>query len=234
MRFDWTGMIVTIDGPAGSGKSTIAKALAERLHMRYLDTGAMYRAVALAVLEAGLPLDDEAAVAPIARAATIVFEHEGDSAVPTRVVFNGVDVTTAIRTPDVDAAVSAVSRLPGVRDAMVRLQREIGAQRGLVAEGRDVGTVVFPDAEVKVFLTAEPGERARRRHQQLERRGESLPAEEVHAGILARDTADSTREASPLTPAPDAVTVDTTRMTVDEVVAAIEAIVSARTRGGSA
>jgi cytidylate kinase len=218
-------LIVAIDGPAGSGKSTVAKAVAVRLGMRYLDTGAMYRAVAWKALESNVALDDEPAMTELARRIDIVFEHTADSPLPTRVLADGTDVTTNIRRPEVDAAVSAAARVPGVRAAMVPLQRVIGAEHDLVAEGRDMGTVVFPDAELKVFLTASVNERARRRHLELVDRGIDIELGAVHSGIESRDDADSTREASPLSQAPDARLVDTTGLSVDEVVDTIAQMV---------
>lgn len=220
-------MIVAIDGPAGSGKSTVAKALAQRLGFHYLDTGAMYRAVTYEALKRCADLDCETVIANIARNSLIEFVHEGNSPVPTKVLLSGEDVTLAIRAPEVDAYVSPVSALPRVREALVPLQRAVGEERDLVAEGRDIGTVVFPDAEVKVFLTASADERGRRRHLELEARGETLERDEVRDKIIARDTFDSSRATAPLAAAADAHVVDTTDMSIDEVVAAIAALVEA-------
>lgn len=211
-------MIVAIDGPAGSGKSTVAKAVARRLHMHYLDTGAMYRSVAWAALERGVGVDVPARVEAVARALDIAFEHDPETGLPTRVYADGVDVTASIRTPEIDDAVSAVARMPEVRAAMVPAQREEAAHGDLVAEGRDIGTVVFPHAEVKIFLTADPKERARRRHAELEARGEAIDASAVQERMYARDTADSSREAAPLVAAEDAIVFDTTGMTIEQVV----------------
>lgn len=223
-------MIVAIDGPAGSGKSTVAKALARRLGIGYLDTGAMYRSVALAAKRAGHSLDDDEAVASLARAVTIDLELTPPSDIPTRVTLDGADVTLAIRTPEIDAAVSEVARMPAVREAMVAQQRAVATHGDLVAEGRDIGTVVFPDADVKVYLTADPETRARRRHAELAARGEIVQEEAVHAGIMARDHKDSSREASPLSVAPDAIELDTTGLGAEEVVDRVAAMV-ARARG---
>lgn len=214
-------MIIAIDGPAGSGKSTVAKALAKRLGTHYLDTGAMYRAVAYRALSEGVRLADEAALTALAESMDLRFEHAAGSPVPTAVFADGEDVTQAIRTPDVDAAVSAAARVPGVRAAMVPRQREIAAGAAVV-EGRDIGTVVFPDAEVKVFLTASPEERARRRHVEQAEAGHEVTHEEVLERMQHRDVADQSREASPAvtesTLPPDALLLDTTGLTIDQVV----------------
>jgi len=199
--------LVAIDGPAGSGKSTVARTVAGRLGAAYLDTGAMYRSVALAALERGVDPTDGEALAKLAGAL--------DIEVGERVLVDGVDATTAIRGPAVTAVVSAVSAHPPVRAEMVRRQRRWAeAHGGGVLEGRDIGSVVFPHADVKVFLTASEEERARRRQ-----RDEDAPdVKAVAADISRRDTIDSTRAASPLRPADDAVVIDTTGRTVDEVV----------------
>lgn len=220
-------MIVAIDGPAGSGKSTVAKLLAARLGLHYLDTGAMYRCVALAALADGLDLSDEAAVADLASRVAITFEHDAASAVPTRVLLDGADVTLDIRTPAIDDAVSAVARLALVREAMVAQQRAVAVAGDLVAEGRDIGTVVFPDADVKVYLTASGNERARRRHAELSARGESIGQETVQSRMSARDEADSNREASPLAAADDAILIDTTGLGIGAVTDRIAALVEA-------
>jgi cytidylate kinase len=199
--------IVAIDGPAGSGKSTVARAVAGRLGVAYLDTGAMYRSVALAALERGVQPTDGDALAKLAGALAI---DVGD-----RVLVDGVDATTAIRSPDVTAVVSAVSAHPPVRSEMVRRQRLWAHEHdGGVVEGRDIGTVVFPNADVKVFLTASEDERARRR----QRDDDAPDVNAVAADISRRDRIDSTRAASPLRPADDAVVIDTTGRTVDDVV----------------
>jgi cytidylate kinase len=211
-------VIIAVDGPAASGKSTVARAVAKRLGSGYLDTGAMYRAVAAEALRRRVPLEDTSALISLAQDVRIAFEREAGSALPTRVLVDGRDVTTEIRTPAVDTAVSPVSAVPGVRAAMVRLQREAAIGGDWVVEGRDIGTVVFPDAFVKVFLTASYDERARRREVDMHRIGVATDATEVRRRLEARDEYDSTREASPLTPAADAVRIDTTGMTVDEVV----------------
>lgn len=211
-------MIIAIDGPAGSGKSTVAKRVAERLGFHYLDTGAMYRAVAFRSIVLGVAIHDEAGVARIAQRDQVTFGHDDGSALPSRVFIAGDDVTGAIRTPRVDDSVSAVARMPLVREAMVAQQRTIAASSDIVVEGRDIGTVVFPDAELKVYLTATAEERARRRTAQQAATGHVVDPSGVRESILRRDEADSTREVSPLEPAADAIHVDTTGLTIDEVV----------------
>lgn len=201
--------VIAIDGPAGSGKSTVARAVAARLRLDYLDTGAMYRAVAFAALERGLEPTDANAVAELAR--------QVDMNIGETVVVDGVDATTAIRGPEVSRAVSAVAANPEVRREMVARQRRWAEDHdGGVVEGRDIGTVVFPDATVKVYLTASDTERAVRRSRDKEMG--SLGYEQVAADIARRDHLDSTRVASPLTVADDAVVLDTTGVDVDTVV----------------
>lgn len=221
-------MIIAIDGPAGSGKSTVAKAVAARLGYRYLDTGAMYRAVAYRALDCGIPLDNDDAVAHIAAIEPIEFTHEGGSALPTRVLIGGHDVTVAIRTPEVDAAVSPVSALRSVRELMVPQQRAIAEGHDMVVEGRDIGTVVFPNAELKVFLTASAEERARRRGLEQRAAGAGVSDADVLEAIVRRDAYDSSRVHSPLAAADDAVVLDTTGLTIPEVVEAVAVLAEAR------
>jgi cytidylate kinase len=222
-------MIVAIDGPAASGKSTVAKLLAFRLGMAYLDTGAMYRALAVEALEEGVHLSDADALTALAHRVAVSFEHESGSPLPTKVFVDGRDVTREIRTPEADSAVSPVSAVAGVREAMVEQQRRIATEcPHTVLEGRDIGTVVFPHAEVKVFLTASTEERARRRTIDMIDRGVPMAQSDVQARLESRDLYDSTREASPLTCAEDAFAIDTTGMTIDEVVDAIIGLVEAR------
>lgn len=216
-------MIIAIDGPAGSGKSTVAKLVARRLGFHYLDTGAMYRAIALRALEAGV-LDDETSAARIALSEPIAFEHVADDPLPSRVRIGEQDVTSEIRTPRVDGAVSIVACMPSVRQAMVEQQRHLGRLGDIVVEGRDIGTVVFPDADVKVFLTASAEERARRRVEQQAAEGHDVDQTGVHEAILRRDELDSTRKVAPLAAAADAKVVDTTGLTIDEVVERIAQI----------
>lgn len=203
-------MVIAIDGPAGAGKSTVARALARRLGFTYLDSGAMYRCVALAALERSADLDDAAAIGTLAD--SLAIELEGD-----RVALDGRDVSAEIREPRVTDASSRVSVHPTVREAMVAGQRRLIAAGRYVAEGRDIGTVVSPEAPLKVFLTASPDERARRRAAQT---GESLAA--VLAAQRERDARDENREHSALRAAPDAVELDTTGLALDEVVGRIE------------
>lgn len=217
-------IIVALDGPAGSGKSTVARAVAEALDLEVLDTGAMYRAVTYAVLQSGVALDDERATTAIAAASEIE--------VAGRVTVDGVDATDAIRGPEVTAAVSVVSAHPGVREQLVARQRAWAEARGGgVVEGRDIGTVVFPDAPLKVFLTADAAVRASRRQGEEVAAARTVAVAEVRADLERRDHLDSTRAVAPLQSAPDALVVDTTDMTVDEVVAVILAAVD---RAGSA
>jgi CMP/dCMP kinase len=209
-------MVIAIDGPAGAGKSTVARALAERLGFTYLDSGAMYRCVALAALDRGVDPDDPVAMGDLAESLAIEL-HDG------RVKLDRDDVSLAIREPRVSEASSRVSVHPGVREAMVARQRELIAVGRYVAEGRDIGTVVSPEAPLKVFLTASPAERARRRALQT---GESPEA--VLAAQEERDERDQSREHSALHPAADAVELDTTGLTLDEVVEQVEALARER------
>jgi cytidylate kinase len=208
-------MIVTIDGPAGAGKSTAAKVLAQRLGFEFLDTGAMYRAVTLAGLRADIDLTNENALATLV--ASLQLEMP-----PGRVVLNGEDVTGLIRTKEITAASGAVANSPAVRRRLVDLQRQIATGRNFVCEGRDQGTIVFPDAACKFFLVADPVERARRRQGEMARRGENLPLEEVLAAQETRDARDAARDIAPMKPAADAVLLDTTQLTLDQVVEGME------------
>ena len=218
-------MIIAIDGPSGAGKSTVAKAVAKQLGFSCLDTGAMYRAVAWQALQNGVALDDAEALGEIARTYDIEFGHVDGEPVPKRVFIGGAEVTQAIRTAEIDKAVSPTSAVPAVREALVDQQRRIGNAGNYVVEGRDIGTVVFPQAEVKVFLTASNEERARRRVAQNAERGVgSTDYEEVLADLIRRDEADSSRAASPLRPAEDATHIDSTAFTMEEVIAQICAL----------
>lgn len=212
-------MIIAIDGPSGAGKSSVAKAVAKKLGFSCLDTGAMYRAVAWQALQNGTALDDAEALGAIARGYDIEFGHVEGEPVPKRVFIGGAEVTEAIRTSEIDRAVSPVSAVPAVREALVEQQRRIGRAGNYVVEGRDIGTVVFPEAETKVFLTASNEERARRRVLQNAERGVgSTDYEEVLADLIRRDEADSSRVASPLRAAEDASRIDSTAHSMEEIV----------------
>lgn len=212
-------MIIAIDGPSGAGKSTVSKAVARRLGFSCLDTGAMYRCVAWKALDEGVSLDNAEALARIAQDNDIAFTHEAGDPLPRRVSIAGTDVTDAIRTAEIDRSVSPVAAVPAVRAALVAQQQRIGRAGNYVVEGRDIGTAVFPEAELKVFLTASAAERARRRVAQNERRGVgSTDYDVVLADIVRRDEIDSSRDASPLKPAADAVQMDSTGRTIDQVI----------------
>jgi len=219
--------IVAIDGPVGAGKSTVARVVAQRLRLRYVDTGAMYRSVAWAALQRRISLSDEQAVTALAKSLRIDFVTDP---IGQHVLVDGVDVTEAIRTPQVSDGASIVSVYPGVREAMVTIQRRLGVEGGVVMEGRDIGTVVFPDAEIKVFLDASLDERARRRFEELKARGADVDLESVRKAEEERDRRDRTRNHSPLRAAPDAVVIDSTGIPADEVVARIVQLVRRRMR----
>ena len=218
-------MIIAIDGPSGAGKSTVSKAVARRLGFSCLDTGAMYRSIAWQALQDGVSLEDGEALGRIADMHEIGFSHESGDPFPRRVSISGVDVTDAIRTAEIDRSVSAVAAAPAVRQALVAQQQRIGRAGNYVVEGRDIGTAVFPEAELKVFLTASAAERAHRRVAQNERRGVgSTDYAEVLADIERRDAIDSSRDTSPLKPAPDAVQMDSTGRTIEQVIERICAL----------
>lgn len=213
---------MAIDGPAGAGKSTLARRIAAKLGYVYIDSGAMYRAVALWALRANVALSDMHRLEQLANAANIEF-IPGDSAI----LLNGEDVSEAIRRPEISQAASEVSLVPAVRRALVEKQRELGQKTSVVMEGRDIGSVVFPDATVKIFLDARPEERATRRSKET-----SLPPDVVGQQLAERDQRDRTRAQSPLVQAPDAVYVDTTGRTIEEVEAALLKIIRDRTSNG--
>jgi len=209
-------MIVAIDGPAGSGKTTTARSVAERLGFVHIDTGAMYRAATLQVLRDSVPLDDDSAIIATVHRIKIELKRTDDGVL--RTLLNGEDVSFDIRTSQVDMHVSRVSEIARVRDEIVRQQRELGRNIDAVMEGRDIGTVVFPDAEVKVYLVASVEERAKRRQKELTLRGINHDLADVMADIQRRDQHDSTRAVAPLKPAPDATWIDTTSKSIDEQV----------------
>ena len=205
-------IIVAIDGPAGSGKSTVAKKLAERMNCLYLDTGAMYRAITYCSLQAGV-VEDEEAVAKIASEIDLYLEFENGL---TRVFVGDKEITDEIRSPEVNANVSEVARIPKVREALVKIQQEFGRKGSLITEGRDTTTVVFPNADVKVYLTASVEVRARRRYREYQAKNDPITFEEVLENIKKRDTIDSSRKTSPLKKAEDAILFDNTSFTVEE------------------
>ena len=218
-------IVVAIDGPAGAGKSTIAKGLAARLGFIYIDTGAMYRAVALWAVRQGVDPGDMHRMEQLAIAAGIELS-------PGHIALNGEDVTDAIRTPEVASGASKIAVIPGVRRAMVAKQREIGERTSVVMEGRDIGTVVFPDAQVKIFLDANPDERVRRRCEEMRAKGETVNAPQLAAQMKERDDRDSTRADAPLAQAPDAVYLDSTGQAIEEVIESILRIVRSRVTNG--
>jgi CMP/dCMP kinase len=220
-------VVVAIDGPAGAGKSTIAKRLAGRLGFTYIDTGAMYRAVALWALRQKIDASDMHRLEQLALAAEIELS-------PGRISLNGEDITEAIRTPDVSSGASKVAVIPGVRRAMVAKQRAIGERSSVVMEGRDIGTVVFPDADVKIYLDAKPPERVRRRlaEEQAKTPGEAVSEKAVAEQMQERDRRDSTRADAPLSQAPDAIYVDSTPLNIEEVEEAILKIIRSRVTNG--
>jgi len=220
-------IVVAIDGPAGAGKSTIARRIAERLGFLYIDSGAMYRAVGLWALRAGVALTDAHRLEQLAREAHIELRPEGK-----RVLLNGEDVTEAIRTPEVSQAASMVSTIPAVRRAMVAEQRRMSTEASVVMEGRDIGTVVFPDAGIKIFLDADAGVRAERRMEEAAERGERIDAEAMAREIAERDTRDRTRSEAPLVQALDAVYVDSTGLGIEQVEEKILKLIRERTSNG--
>ena len=219
------GLVIAIDGPSGAGKSTAGRTVAARLGYTFLDTGAMYRALALKALRDNTPLEDERALADLARRSVVELAANGHG-----VLLDGEDVTTAIRTREVSGAASRVSAHPQVRRQMVARQQELGRQGGVVLDGRDIGTAVFPDADVKFYVDADPRRRAVRRQEELAAAGTIADLEAIESEIRARDHADSTRPDSPLTRAPDAVLIDSSDLGADGVVERMLAVIASLTR----
>jgi len=219
-------MIVTIDGPAGSGKSTAARGLSERLGFEFLDTGAMYRCVACAVLQQNVDPSDEQAVVAVSQKIKITFSA-------AKVLLNGEEVSLVIRTPEVTETASLVAQYPAVRQELVHLQRQAAERIDIVSEGRDQGTVVFPDAFCKFFLVADPQERARRRHEELSTQGKEITFAEILQQIEERDQRDEQRTVAPLKPADDAIEINTSMLTIDEVLGQLEQIVRSRIKSAT-
>lgn len=218
-------LVITIDGPAASGKSTTARTVARRLGYNYLDTGAMYRAMGFKAIKAGVDVADEAGMAELARNTSIDVETLASG---TRIILDGVDVTDDLRSPEVSAAASAVAALGPVRERMVEIQREIGAGGGIVAEGRDIGSVVFPEAEVKIYLDADLRTRAVRRKKELNGKGTRVELARVERDIRSRDKTDSNRQHSPLVIPEGATVVNTTYLTIEEQIEEVLREVRAR------
>jgi cytidylate kinase len=219
------GLIVAIDGPSGAGKSTITRRLADALSYVYIDTGAMYRACALAVKRSGIPPEHEADIVALCGSLELSFRIENGI---SRIILNDEDVADLIRTPEISLLTSTVARMKGVRDLLLIKQREMGAAGGVILEGRDIGTVVFPNAEAKFFLSATAEERGKRRYLELTAKGETVDLERTIAEVIARDRQDEGRDHAPLRQADDAISLDSTKMTIDEVVAAMALVINER------
>ena len=218
--------MIAIDGPSGAGKGTVARTVAEKLGYRHVDTGAMYRAVAWKAAHEGVPLDDDAVVAALARRANY---RQADGVI----TIDDHDVTRAIRTPEMDKAATSVARLPHVREVLVAQQRAMGADGAVVMEGRDIGTVVFPNADVKLYIDASAEERARRRAADPAHTGGQANLASVQSELVARDKSDSTRSVAPLQIAKDAIYIDTTSMPIDEVVQQVLTLVNHKLKAAS-
>ena len=204
--------IVTLDGPSGSGKGTVGRLLAQVLNFNYLDSGLLYRAVAILVIEKGIALSDVSNIEEIARNMNLEFSSENN-----KIFLDGIDVSNSIRTEEISVVSSKVAQLESVRAILHEIQRGYLKGNGLIADGRDMGTVIFPDADLKIFITASPEARAYRRHKELLGRGESVSLRDLERSIASRDRSDSERKISPLVPAVDAIIIDTSNMTVEEV-----------------
>ena len=204
--------IVTLDGPSGSGKGTVGRLLARVLNFNYLDSGLLYRAVAILVIEKGIALSDVSNIEEIARNMNLEFSSENN-----KIFLDGIDVSNSIRTEEISIVSSKVAQLKSVRAILHGIQRGYLKGNGLIADGRDMGTVIFPDADLKIFITASPAARAYRRHKELLGRGESVSLRDLERSIASRDRSDSERKISPLVPAVDAIIIDTSNMTVEEV-----------------
>lgn len=217
---------VAIDGPSGAGKSTLARLLAQQLHFVYVDTGAMYRSIGLFACRAGIPVEGIQQIIPRLGEIAIQIEYVGGV---QHIFLNGEDVSEAIRTEVISRYASAVSALVPVREFLLQLQRDLAAHSNVIMDGRDIGTVILPDAQVKIFLTAAPEERARRRFLELEAKGQPVTYDDVYRDLLARDEKDMNRAAAPLRPAADAVLLNSTQYTLEEVLAQMKKIIGEKT-----
>ncbi|KNC65471.1 (d)CMP kinase [Pseudoalteromonas ardens] len=216
--------VITVDGPSGSGKGTVCRLLAEKLDWDVLDSGAIYRVLSLAAIHHHIALDNEEALVPLAANLDVQFPIDGETK-KIRVILEGEDVTHTIRNEEVGAAASKIAALPRVREALLRRQRAFRSERGLIADGRDMGTVVFPQAELKIYLTASAQERARRRYLELKDKGLDVTLDGLLSEIEARDDRDMNREVAPLVPADDAIVLDTTELDAEQVFAKVSALV---------
>jgi cytidylate kinase len=222
-------LIITVDGPAGVGKSSVSKALSKRSSYVYLDTGALYRAVAFRVAESGISPADKEEISKFCENIDITLRLDNGE---MKILADGNDITDKIRSEKISILASTVSAIPAVREALLPIQRKVAQSGGVIAEGRDMGTVVFPDADVKFFINADIGERAKRRYLQLKRKGVAADFEEIKSGIVVRDRQDTKRNVSPLRPAEDAYILDTTNMKMMEVVEKMISVIREKTKAG--